>query len=76
MSLAFGSRSPRRHPPGPSNGDRGPVDGLCSAVLATLGFVATFALVFVGASVETVFLAALIAIASLGVEIHSLNRLP
>jgi hypothetical protein len=52
------------------------VDGLCSAVLATLGFVATFALVFVGASVETVFLAALIAIASLGIEIHSLNRLP
>lgn len=52
------------------------MNGLCSAVLATLGFVVTFVLVFVGASAETVFLAALIATASLGVEIHSLNRLP
>ncbi|MCX2963123.1 hypothetical protein [Gordonia aquimaris] len=75
MSVALGpSHAPA--PGGGSDGGWGPTEALCSALLATFGFVVTFLLIFVGASATAVVLAALVAVGSVVVEIHLLNRLP
>lgn len=49
---------------------------LFTAVMATVGFVLTFVLIVIESSPDAVFVAAVLALGSLTLEVHLLGRLP